>query len=168
MAGNPNKLSRIWQELKRRNVIRVITVYAGAAFVIIELINNITEPLRLPDWTPTFVIVLLAIGFPIVIIFSWIYDVHPKEGMVKTEPAHKLKTEEISKSFSSWKIASYISFAVIVGLIVLNIIPRTADPTKSRSWINPLLCFHSLTIVLMKRNAYFINGTMEAILKEFM
>jgi len=45
----PNKLSRFWQELKRRNVVRVITVYAGAAFVIIELINNITEPLRLPE-----------------------------------------------------------------------------------------------------------------------
>jgi len=60
MDNNPNKLSRFWQELKRRNVGRVVAVYAGAAFVIIELINNITEPLRLPDWTPTFVIVLSA------------------------------------------------------------------------------------------------------------
>jgi hypothetical protein len=64
----PNKLSQFWQELKRRNVVRVVTVYAGAAFVIIELINNVYEPLRLPEWTPTLVIVLLAIGFPIVII----------------------------------------------------------------------------------------------------
>jgi hypothetical protein len=45
----PNKFSRFWQDLKRRNVIRVITVYAGAAFVIIELVNNITEPLHLPE-----------------------------------------------------------------------------------------------------------------------
>ena len=67
--ADPNKLSQFWQELKRRNVIRVITVYAGAAFVIIELINNIYVPLRLPEWAPTLVIVLLAIGFPIVIIF---------------------------------------------------------------------------------------------------
>ena len=97
MPGNPNKLSQFWQELKRRNVVRVITVYAGAAFVIIELINNITEPLRLPDWTPTLVIVLLAIGFPIVIIFSWIYDIHPEGGMVKTEPSEKVKAEGSSQ-----------------------------------------------------------------------
>lgn len=102
----------------------MVTVYAGAAFVIIELINNITEPLRLPDWTPTFVIVLLAIGFPIVIIFSWLYDIHPEGGMVKTEPIDKVKEKEIPKSSNSWKVASYISFVVIVGLVVLNIIPR--------------------------------------------
>ena len=123
----PNKLSQFWQELKRRNVVRVITVYAGAAFVIIELINNITDPLRLPEWTPTFVIVLLAIGFPIAIIFSWIYDVHPEGGIVKTKPAEKDKAEDIPKSSKSWKIASYISFVVIVALIVLNIIPRTGN-----------------------------------------
>ena len=63
MPTNPNKLSQFWQELKRRKVARVITVYAAAAFVIIELINNVTEPLRLPEWTPTFVIILLIIGF---------------------------------------------------------------------------------------------------------
>jgi TolB-like protein len=120
----PNKLSQFWQELKRRNVIRVFTVYAGAVFVIIELINNITEPLRLPGWTPTFVIVLLAIGFPIVIIFSWIYDIHPGGGMVKTGPVEEVKAEEIPKASNGWKIASYISFMVIVGMILLNIIPR--------------------------------------------
>jgi hypothetical protein len=39
MSGNPNKLSQFWQELKRRNVVRVITVYAGVAFVILELVE---------------------------------------------------------------------------------------------------------------------------------
>ena len=67
--ADPNKLSQFWQELKRKNVIRVKTDYAGAAFVFIEQINNIYVPLRLPEWGPTLVIVLFAIGFPIVIIF---------------------------------------------------------------------------------------------------
>ena len=160
----PNKISRFWQELKRRNVVRVITVYAGAAFVIIELINNITEPLRLPEWTPTLVIVLLAIGFPVVIIFSWIYDIHQEGGIVKTESANKVKSEQIPKSSNSWKIASYISFVVIVGLIVLNIIPRNAKESVSET-------FDKSIAVLPFRNdspdqdrMYFINGTMEAIL----
>ena len=79
-----NKISRFWQELKRRKVIQVIIVYATAAFVIIELVNNVFEPLRLPDWTPAMVIVILAIGFPFAIIFSWIFDISLK-GIVKTE-----------------------------------------------------------------------------------
>jgi hypothetical protein len=41
MPGQQRGLTQLWQELKRRKVVRVITVYA-AAFVIIELINNVT------------------------------------------------------------------------------------------------------------------------------
>ena len=122
-----NKLSQFWQELKRRNVVRVVTVYAGAAFVIIELINNITEPLRLPEWTPTLVIVLLVIGFPIVIIFSWIYDIHPEGGIVKTEPVEKAVSIQDSKTSNGWKISSYISFIVILVLIAINIFGSKKD-----------------------------------------
>jgi TolB-like protein/Tfp pilus assembly protein PilF len=66
-------------------VIHVIIVYATVAFVIIELVNNVYESLQLPDWTPTLVLLLLVIGFPFAIIFSWIYDISLK-GIKKTEP----------------------------------------------------------------------------------
>jgi len=139
----------------------VVTVYAGAAFVIIELINNITEPLRLPEWTPTFVVVLLAIGFPIVIIFSWIYDVHPEGGVVKTEPVDRVSTEEIPNSSNGWKIASYLSFVVIVGLVVLNVVPR-ANNKKILDKSIAVLPF--INDSPNEEKMYFINGTMEAIL----
>ena len=42
----------------------MITVYASAAFVIIELIGNLTEPLNLPANLSTIVIIVLAGGFP--------------------------------------------------------------------------------------------------------
>jgi hypothetical protein len=48
MTTNPKKLSRSWKELKRRRVVHVVTVCASAAFVIIELVNNLSEPLNLP------------------------------------------------------------------------------------------------------------------------
>ena len=129
----PNRLSRFWQELKRRKVIHVITVYAGAAFVIIELVNNITEPLKLPDWTPTLVIILLLIGFPVAAIFSWIYDIHPEGGLVKTEPADKIKAKDAPKVSNGWKIASYISFVVIITLLVIQI---TSGRSSNRSLRN--------------------------------
>ena len=74
MPANPNKLSQFWQEIKRRRVIHVITVYASAAFVIIELVGNLTEPLNLPTSLSTIVIIVLAVGFPPAIILSWLYD----------------------------------------------------------------------------------------------
>ena len=79
----PNKLSQFWQELKRRKVIKVIGMYAGTAYVLIELANNVSRPLNLPDWTPRLIIMLLIIGFPITAILSWIFDITP-EGIRKT------------------------------------------------------------------------------------
>ena len=74
MPQPTNKLSRFWQELKRRKVVRVIVMYAGVTFIITELVSNISEPLYLPDWIATFVILMLIIGFPIIAILSWIFD----------------------------------------------------------------------------------------------
>lgn len=73
----PGNKSRFWQELKRRKVVRVLTIYAGTAYVIVELVSNVSEPLQLPAWVPTLIIVLLAVAFPVVAIFSWIFDITP-------------------------------------------------------------------------------------------
>ena len=120
MSTKPSKLTRFWQELKRRKVIYVITVYASAAFVIIELVNNVVEPLNLPERTPTFVIIALAIGFPLVVIISWIFDITPK-GMEKTKPLTEGQQLESPGIQNKWKIATYVSIAVIIGLIALNL-----------------------------------------------
>ena len=70
-----NKLSQFWQELRRRKVIHVIVIYATAAYVLIELVNNVYDDLRLPDSTPLVLLIILAIGFPAIIIISWFYGV---------------------------------------------------------------------------------------------
>ena len=73
-------MAQFWQELKRRKVVRVITVYAATAYIIIEAGDIILPRLGLPDW-----IILLIIGLPISIILSWIFNITP-EGIRKTEP----------------------------------------------------------------------------------
>jgi TolB-like protein len=121
MSGNPGKLSQFWQELKRRKVVHVITVYATAAFVIIELVNNVVEPLNLPDRTPTFVIILLIIGFPLAVILSWVFDLTPK-GVEKTKPLSESQEGEKQVTPNGWKIATIVSFVVIIGLIIFNLV----------------------------------------------
>ena len=157
----PNKLSQFWQELKRRKVVRVITVYAAAAFVILELTDIVAPSLGLPDWTLNLIIILLCVGFMITVIVSWIYDIHPEGGIVKTEPVQAVKEATILKSSSGWKIASYISFVVIVGLIVLNIIPRSNRMEILEKSI-AVLPFISLSDDPEKQ--YLADGVMENIL----
>ena len=48
MQQPTNKLSKFWQELKRRKVIRVTVVYAAAGYAIIQFVELVTDPLNLP------------------------------------------------------------------------------------------------------------------------
>jgi sterol desaturase/sphingolipid hydroxylase (fatty acid hydroxylase superfamily) len=84
MAQKTNSFEKFWKEMKRRKVFKVVAMYAGTAFIILQLLDIIAQPLQWPTWTLTFVIVLLCIGFIITLLISWIYDITP-EGLKKTE-----------------------------------------------------------------------------------
>lgn len=88
----PNKLTQFWHDLKRRGVVKVITMYAATAFIIMEAAEIMLPRLGLPDWTVTLVIILLIVGFPVAVILSWIFD-FTSEGVQKTEPI-RLTTQE--------------------------------------------------------------------------
>jgi len=62
-------------ELKRRRVFRALVGYAIVAFAVLQVIEPVMHGLRLPDWTLSFVLVALAIGFPVVLAFAWVFDV---------------------------------------------------------------------------------------------
>jgi TolB-like protein/Flp pilus assembly protein TadD len=116
-----NKILQFWHEMKRRNVVRRNTVYAATAFVILELVSIVEDPLRLPEWTLLFVIIILSIGFIISIVISWTYELTP-DGIQKTEPPTEQKKKfESREGASSWRIATFISIAIIAGLVLLNV-----------------------------------------------
>ena len=121
MPQKRSPISQFWQELKRRRVVHVITVYASAAFVIIELINNLAEPLNLNPILSTIMVVILAVGFPLAVILAWIYDLTP-EGIEKTKSPEESDDEKKVVVPNAWRIATYVSFVVIAGLLTLNIV----------------------------------------------
>jgi adenylate cyclase len=61
-------------DLKRRHIYRVAAVYAVVAWVLIQLVGNLTPMLRLPEWAGSFVFVLLLVGLPLALIFAWIQE----------------------------------------------------------------------------------------------
>ena len=65
----------LFQELKRRKVFKTLGVYAAAALIIIQVADIVFPRFFLPDWTVTFVIVLVILGFPITFLLSWNYDI---------------------------------------------------------------------------------------------
>jgi len=115
-----NRLASFWQEVKRRNVHRSLAVYAGTSYVIFEASDNIFPRWGLPDWAVDVVLYLLIAGLFINFIVSWIYDVTPK-GVQKTPRLEEISKDNKRTVSISWKIATYVSLVVIVGLVLYNI-----------------------------------------------
>ncbi|MDH3932729.1 MAG: hypothetical protein OET16_10955, partial [Chromatiales bacterium] len=61
-------------ELKRRNVVRAAALYAVGSWLILQVVDVTDGVLGLPEWTMRLVAFLLALGFPLAVIFSWIYE----------------------------------------------------------------------------------------------
>ncbi len=93
MIKNPKNPVSLWQELKQRRVVRVVTVYLASAFAILEGTDIITTRLGLPSWPVTLVMILLACGLVAAIVLSWIYDITP-EGIIKTPAQVQGDSEE--------------------------------------------------------------------------
>ncbi len=67
----------ILSELKRRNVFRMTVLYIVAAWLIMQVTEVLITLAHLPHWIGPTIIWLLAIGFPISLIFSWFYEITP-------------------------------------------------------------------------------------------
>ena len=76
---------RFFGELNRRNVIRVAILYLIACWVILEPTHVVFHMLEVPQWANRLVILLMAIGFPLVLLFAWIYEVTPHGLKLTTE-----------------------------------------------------------------------------------
>ncbi len=82
------KLGELLHEVGRRRVARVAILYAAVAFAILEATDIVIPALGWPEWLIRWVIALAVLGFPVVLILAWIYDLTPK-GVVRTAPLHE-------------------------------------------------------------------------------
>jgi tetratricopeptide (TPR) repeat protein len=134
MAQKYNNFERFWQELKRRKTVRVIVSYAATAFILLQLTDILTPALLLPAWTTRFVTLLLLIGFPVAIIFTWVFDVTP-QGIKKTKSAPDVKSQSVNKPSLAAKrrlMAENIIVAILIVLVVILAYPRIFGSNESR------------------------------------
>ena len=65
-------------ELRRRNVLRMVVLYVVAAWLIMQVAEVVIGLADLPGWIGKAILWLLAVGFPIALIFSWCYEITPE------------------------------------------------------------------------------------------
>ena len=102
-------MAGLFEELKRRNVVRVGVAYVVMGWIIMQVIDVVVEPLHLPEWTATLVLVLLLVGLPVTLFLAWAFELTP-QGLKKTE---EVETDQSIAASTGQKL----NYVIIVTLI---------------------------------------------------
>ena len=115
-------------ELKRRNVIRVALLYLVAAWVILQVSQLLFDVLKLPDWTSRLVLGLLMLGFPLSLIFSWVYELTP-EGLKRE---HEIDRNQSVTTTTARKLDMVVGALLVVAIGMLAFDRYVGPRTHSR------------------------------------
>jgi len=97
-------------------VLRMAVLYAVAAWLILQVAEVLIDLAKLPDWIGTTTLGLLAVGFPIALIFSWFYEITPagislEKDVDRSEPITQVTGRRLDFLVISLLCAAVILFA---------------------------------------------------------
>jgi TolB-like protein/Tfp pilus assembly protein PilF len=105
-------------ELKRRNVFRVAMFYAVAGWVLLQVGDLLFGALGVPPWGIRLLLGILVLGFPMALVFAWVYELTP-EGLKREH--------EVDRTASIGARTGTKLNVLIAGLLVLAIGLVVAD-----------------------------------------
>src|SRR5256886_9077353 len=155
-----------FSELKRLNVYKVAIAYAVVAWLLIQAASIFLPAFNAPQWAMQIVILILVIGFPIALAFSWAFEITP-EG-IKRES--EVTTDQSITHHTGRKIVALtIVLAVAAaGLLVFQFVRARSTSSLSRNASSitnksiAVLPFDNLSGD--PQNAYFSEGVQDEIL----
>src|SRR5437870_4630118 len=157
---NPTKFVT---ELKRRNVYRAAVAYAVVAWFLTQLTTQVFPFFEIPNSAVRFVVIALAVGFPIAMLLSWLYELTP-EGIVRTEDLDPVQARSVQRA--TGRILDFVIIGVLLLVIAMLILGRRPFYTQTGESISQksiaVLPFENLS--RDPDNAYFAQGIQEEIL----
>jgi TolB-like protein/Tfp pilus assembly protein PilF len=164
------KIDNFFAELKRRNVYKVAVAYAVASWLIIQIATQVFPFFEVPNWAVRLVVLLLILGFPAALIFSWAFEITP-EG-IKRESEVGPATS-ISRKTGRKIVGLTVALAAVAAAMLMFQLLRPKVASTSISKVEstvaniPAKSIAVLPFENLSRdpdNAYFVDGTQDEIL----
>ena len=67
-------MNRFYRELRRREVFRTAGLYVGISWILIEAASVLLPTFDAPDWTMRAVVIVAIVGFPVMLVLAWVYN----------------------------------------------------------------------------------------------
>jgi TolB-like protein/tetratricopeptide (TPR) repeat protein len=77
----------LFNELKRRNVIRVALFYIVAAWLLVQVAETVLPLFDVPDGVLRGLVILLVLGFVPALVLAWVFELTPQGLKRETDPA---------------------------------------------------------------------------------
>ena len=124
-----------FEELKRRNVIRVAIAYGVASWFILQLADVVLENIGAPGWVMQTVMLVLAAGFPLAVIFAWAFEMTP-EGIKKEKDVDRTQsiTSTTGRKLDRMIIGILtvtVAYLLIDKLVLQDSVPVPAETAQS-------------------------------------
>lgn len=101
-------------ELRKRKVITTGAIYVPGAWLVTEISVFLTDRLGAPEWVDDVIAVLFVLGFPLVLLLSWLFDV-TRDGVKRASPGTPLGILALLASGLFLSTSAYISYQVFSG-----------------------------------------------------
>ena len=72
------------REARRRRVYTSVAAYLALSMILIQLGEAVFAALLMPDWAPRLLTLMLILGFPVVVVLAWAFDIGPG-GVTRTD-----------------------------------------------------------------------------------
>jgi len=154
-------LSRLLNELRHRRVLRTAAAYALVTAAAVEFTDIVTPVLGLPDGLLRAVITIALVGFPVVVVLSWFFDL--QSGSVVRGTSSAGHSARSSSNVASILLIGLLGIAV--GYLSYRLYWESQDEAAfTRGKSIAVLPFSSASAEAEAETAYFSDGVAEEIL----